>query len=151
HAWNFYAGLLLSVRCSTSHPPAMLTGYHVGGEDDIQKQKDFETPMGTMFAPYPSVNWAQMRRAAALGINLSQLNAASIPGGSWRLNRTLHLYQEARTTTDLMESLHQYCRVIDGLILPVPGMGKSHFRSRTELFIGPRHHDLVGQIYDMRS
>jgi hypothetical protein len=151
HAWNLYAGLLLSVRCSTSHPPAMLTGYRAAGEDNIRQQKDFDTPMGTMFAPYPSVSWAHIQRAASLGRNLGQLNADSIPGGRWRLNRTLHLYHEARTTTDLMESLHQYCRVIDGLILPAPGAGKSHFRSRTELFIGPQHHELMGQIYDLRS
>ena len=25
------------------------------------------------------------------------------------------------------------------------------FKSRTELFIGPRHHDLMGEIYDVRS
>jgi hypothetical protein len=128
----------------------MLTGYRADGEDDIRQQKDFETPTGTIFAPYPSVNWTQVRRAAALGDKLNQLNGSSIPGGRWRLNRTLHLYQEARTTTDLMESLHQYCRVIDGLILPAPGLGKAQFRSRTELFIGPRHHDLMGQIYDLR-
>src|SRR5215470_9087872 len=87
YTWNFYVSLLLSVRCSTSHPPAMLTGFRVAGSDDIRQQKDFETPTGTIFAPYPGVNWAQMQRAAALGDNLSQFNAAPIPGGRWRLNR----------------------------------------------------------------
>jgi hypothetical protein len=42
--------------------------------------------------------------------------------------------------------LHQYCRCIEGLILPDPGNTKKQFRSRTELFIGPKHHVLMGEL-----
>jgi hypothetical protein len=35
--------------------------------------------------------------------------------------------------------------------LPDPGKTKQKFKSRTELFIGPRHHDMMGEIYDVRS
>ena len=35
--------------------------------------------------------------------------------------------------------------------LPSVGETKRQFKSRTELFIGPHHHDLMGEIYDVRS
>ena len=50
-----------------------------------------------------------------------------------------------------MDRLHQYCRCVDGLILSQPGSGLKQFKSRTELFIGPSEHDLMGQLYAIRS
>ena len=35
--------------------------------------------------------------------------------------------------------------------MPDPGKTRQQFKSRTELFIGPKHHDLMGEIYDARS
>jgi len=67
------------------------------------------------------------------------------------LFRVLHLYQETRTTADILERVHQYSRCIDGLILPKIGQTRRQFKSKTELFIGPYHHDLMGEIYDVRS
>lgn len=37
------------------------------------------------------------------------------------------------------------------MILPDIGKTKQQFKSRTELFIGPGHHDLMGALYDIRS
>jgi hypothetical protein len=50
-----------------------------------------------------------------------------------------------------MDRLHQYCRCIDGLIVSKQGEAKKRFKSRTELFIGPRLHDIMGETYDVRS
>ena len=61
------------------------------------------------------------------------------------------VYTEARTNREIVDRLHQYSRCIDGLILPDAGKTKQQFRSRTELFIGSGHHDLMGEIYDVRS
>lgn len=58
---------------------------------------------------------------------------------------------EARTTGDILERIHQDSRCIDGLILPKPGKTTQQFKSRSELFIGPGHHDTMGEIYDVRS
>jgi hypothetical protein len=86
--------------------------------------------------------------------NASQIRAieiSSLPGDSWRLFRVLHLYLQARTIRDNMDRLHQYCRCIEGLIVSEPGQGRSRFKRRTELFIGPRHYTLMGETYDVRS
>lgn len=69
----------------------------------------------------------------------------------WRFNRVLHLYTQTRTERDLLERIHQYARCIDGFILCDPGKSAKQFKSRSELFIGPKHHDLMGEIYEVRS
>jgi hypothetical protein len=52
---------------------------------------------------------------------------------------------------EILDRLHQYCRCIDGLILPDAGRTTRQFKGKTELFIGTGHHDLMGDIYDVRS
>jgi hypothetical protein len=89
--------------------------------------------------------------AAQLAGNIEALGTAQLTGGHWRLSQALRIYREARTTADILDRLHQYARCIDGLILPDVGKTKQHFKSRTELFIGPRYHDMMGEIYDVRS
>ena len=74
-----------------------------------------------------------------------------VPGGLWRFFRTLHIYVETRAIGELLDRIHQYCRCIDGLILPAIGKTRQQFKSRTELFIGPAHHELMGVLYDIRS
>lgn len=77
--------------------------------------------------------------------------AQVIPGGHRRLLRMLDIYVCARATRELVKRVHQYSRCIDGLILPTPDKTTSQFKSKTELFIGPGHHDLMDGIYAIRS
>lgn len=72
-------------------------------------------------------------------------------GRFWRFLRTLGVYIDSRATTAEVDRIHQYCRCIEGLILPEIGKTRKQFMSRTELFIGPRHHELMGELYDIRS
>jgi hypothetical protein len=151
HAWLFYVGLLLSSTFAPAHPPVMLTGAKRDGEVDVRQQQDFDSPVPCIFRPYPPVFADHIRLAAQLGTQLDALPKASVPGGHWRFFRALNVYTEARTNSDILDRLHQYSRCIDGLILPDAGKTKQQFKSRTELFIGPRHHDMMGDIYDIRS
>jgi hypothetical protein len=100
---------------------------------------------------YPSVLAKDIRLAAQLAGKTDARGVAPINGGHWRFFRTLFIYTEARAIADILDRIHQYCRCIDGLILPDVGKTKAQFKYRTELFIGPRHHDLIGEIYDERS
>ena len=148
---KFYVGLLLASTFAPAHKPVMLPGSRRVGEIDIRQQQDFDSPIPCLFRTYPPVVSEDIRLAAQLGEKLGALAAAPPPGGPWRLFRTLRIYREARTTADILDRLHQYCRCIDGLILPDAGKTRRQFKSRTELFIGPRHHDMMGEIYDVRS
>ena len=150
-AWTFYVGLLLASTFAPAHRPVLLTGSRRDGEIGIRQQQDLDSPISSVFRPYPSVLTDDIRLAARLGENLETLATVPHPGGHWRLFRTLHIYTEARTTGEMVDRIHQYCRCIDGLILPTIGKTKHQFKSRTEIFIGPGHHDLMGELYDIRS
>jgi len=149
--WNFYVGLLLASTFSPAHKPVMLTGARQSGHIDIREQTDLDCPVPCLFRFYPPVAAADIRQAAKLGENMEALATAFPAPKCWRLNRVLHLYTEARISPDPLERIHQYCRCIEGLILPAAGQTKRQFKSRTELFIGPRDHDLMDELYDVRS
>jgi len=129
----------------------MLTGVRRDGEIDIRQQHDLDCPIPCIFCPYPPVMPEHVQLAAQLGAKLDELATAPLPGGRWRLDRSLRVYTDARVTSDILDRLHQYSRCIDGLILPDAGKTRQQFKSRTELFIGPRHHELMGEIYYVRS
>jgi hypothetical protein len=129
----------------------MLTGARYGGKVDVRQHGDFDVPLANLIQPYPALVAGNVAMAARLGQAIDAFSLADIAGGRWRFNRTLALYHEARTTIDSMERLHQYCRCIEGLIVPDDGKTRNQFKSRTETFIGPRHHDLIGEAFDIRS
>lgn len=117
----------------------------------MREESALDTPSLNLFRHYPTVLAHEIEQAAYLAQCYEKLVVAAPPGGAWRIFRALSVYFEARNSRDLLDRLHQYCRCIDGLILSEPGKGLQQFKSRTELFIGPRHHDLMGQLYAIRS
>ena len=148
---NFYVGLMLASRFASAHRPVMLSGSRRDGEVGIRQQHDFDSPVSCLFRGYPAVVNADIQLAAQLGGQIEVLGTSPLKGGHWRLFRTLGIYRDTRTVQDILDRLHQYARCIDSLILPDTGKTKQQFKSRTELFIGPRHHELMGDIYDVRS
>jgi hypothetical protein len=148
---NFYVGLLLASTFAPAHGPVMLSGSRRNGEIGLRQQHDFESPIPCIFRPYPSVLARDIQLAAQLAGQIEALGTAQLKGGHWRLFRTLDIYRETRTVPDILDRLHQYARCIDGLILADIGKTRQQFKSRTELCIGPRHHDMMGEIYDVRS
>jgi hypothetical protein len=151
HAGHFYAGLLLASPFAPAHKPVMLAGYRQNGEINVRSQDDYEPAIPSIVRHYPMVTLAELQLAAKIASQIAAIETAPLNGGHWRLFRVFHLYLEARAIRDNMDRLHQYCRCIDGLIVSKQGQAKKQFKSRTELFIGPRHHDMMGEIYDVRS
>lgn len=150
-AYNTYVGLQLVSRFAPAHKPMLILGGLESGELTVRSLDEFDVPVPSIAVPYPEVTMDELHRAVAVGANLHAITTADIPGGYWRLFRTLRIYTESRTNRDLVERVHQFSRCIDGLILPAIGETKKQFKSKTELFIGPGHADLMGEIYDLRS
>ena len=150
-AWGFYVGLLLSSTFTPSHEPIILTGARRDGEIDVRQESSLDIPSLNVFRHYPPIFSQEIEHAAVLGRCHETLNATPVPGGAWRIFRALSVYVAARTSMQLLDRLHQYCRCIDGLILSEPGKGAAQFKSRTELFVGPSHHPLMGDLYAIRS
>ncbi len=149
--WNFYVGLLLSSTFAPAHRPVLITGSCRGGEIGIRQQQDLDSPIPLIANHYPAITREHIQLAAQLGEDLEAFASAPIAGGRWRLFRTLQVYVDARVTAEVVDRIHQYCRCVEGLILPAVGKSRQQFKSKTELFIGSGHHDLMGDIYDVRS
>jgi hypothetical protein len=150
-AWGFYVGLLLASTFSPAHRPILLTGSRRGAEIGIRQQQNLDSPIPGVITPYPSIVPGDIRTAACLAENLETFARAPLAGGHWRLFRMLSVYTEARSIGQIVDRIHQYCRCIDGLILPAVGRTRQQFKSRTEIFVGPGHHDFMGELYDVRS
>jgi hypothetical protein len=82
---------------------------------------------------------------------VQQIDEWNSSGSAWRIKNVLRNFVETRANRDIPNQIHQFCRCIEGFILPDAGNTKRQFKSRTELFIGPSNHDLMGKIYDVRS
>jgi hypothetical protein len=149
--WGFYRGLLLSSTFATAHKPVILTGSCREGVVGLRRMQNLDVPVPNDFRPYPDVPAADFRQAATIAGELGRMDATKRGSNRWRFNRVIHLYTQTRAESDLLERIHQYTRCIDGFVTTGPGQGLKNFKSRTELFIGPRHHDLIGSIYEIRS
>ncbi len=149
--WGFYIGLLLSSTFTPDEPPMALTGGGKDGEWDVLQQSSVGLTAASLVRRFPSVKASEVEQAARFGALHEQLIASPPPGGAWRFVRALTVFVEGHQTRELVDRLHQFCRCIDGLILSEPGKGSKQFKSRTELFIGPGHHNLMGQIYSIRN
>ena len=148
---HFYAGLLLSAMFSPSHEPVMLTGAREDGAIGVRQQADLDRPAPQVFRPYPPLVAGDIELAAQLAQQLDAMWPDTQPVQLLRLLRTLNIYVKTRAIRECLDRIHQYCRCIEGLILPAIGNTKRQFKSRTQLFIGPTHHDLMGELYDIRS
>ena len=122
--WHFYVGLLLSVMFSPSHKPVMLTGARRDGVIGVRQQRDLELPAPQVLPRYPPIVVDDILLAAQLGQKLDAMSPVTVPGGLWRLFRTLNIYVETRAIGQLVDRVHRYCRCIDGLILPAIGKTK---------------------------
>lgn len=149
-AINFYVGLLLASTFAPAHSPIMITGSRQNGEVDILQQQDFDCPIPRLFRPYPPVVFEDIQAAAQLGEKLDALDTMP-PHTHLRLRRVLNIYTGARTNESTLDRIHQYCRCIEGLILPDIGKTERQFKSRTELFVGPQHQEMMGTLYKIRS
>jgi hypothetical protein len=149
--WAFYRGLLLTSRFAPAHKPVVLTGSREDNEIGARQIQDLEAPVSCVFRGYPEVTQEELRQAARLALEIGKLGATAKGDSHWRLFRVLSLYVSTRPERDLLDRLHQYARCVDGLVLTRPGRGADDFKSRTELFIGAGHDDVMGAIYADRS
>lgn len=144
---RFYQGLLLSTRSWVEGEISLLTGANSGDGADVRNITTLVPPAPVHYGPPNYIGADDLRTAARL---VPVLNG--FPQGQYlRLCRALNAYFAGMVENDLRERLHQFCRVVEGLILPDTGKTTKQFKSRTELFVGPGHHDLMGEIYQNRS
>ena len=144
----FHTGLLLSCRLTTFNDPIMLSGAIRDGHAETRRVSNPSRAAPILGLSAEPVTPAHLRQAATIAAAFREWGAS---GGSWRFNHVLQIYTRARATPDPLERIHQFSRCIDGLILPEIGKTRRQFISRTEVFIGPREHIEMAEIYDIRG
>ena len=133
HVRHFYAGLLLSAMFSPSHEPVMLTGAREDDAIGVRQQTDLDRPAPQVFRPYPPLVADDIQLAAQLAQKLDAMRPDTEPAQLLRLLRTINIYVKTRAIAELLDRIHQYCRCIDGLILPAIGKTKRQFKGAVNL------------------
>jgi hypothetical protein len=144
---HWLVGLLLAGRASFGRP-FFLAGAGGSPKPSIRQFGWWQPATEILGIGSPSIQRSTLESAWMIAQQIDALNTA---GPGWRMTSVLTIFVEARARPGLLDRIHQFCRCIEGFILPDPGNTARQFKSRTELFIGPRNHDVMGQIYYVRS
>jgi hypothetical protein len=146
----WYTGLMLACPLDVWADPITAGGSLEGGKLDFREFGTLHAPHGSTIKPRSKVTIDSLVEAAHVASVIDQL-VATPETDRWRLMRCLQIYQEARKLFDPMDRIHQFTRCIEGLLATSRGNSKARFKGRTELFVGPKHHETMGTIYDIRS
>jgi hypothetical protein len=144
----FWGLLLTDFLWTPQEAPIQLSGAkHTSGLDvrSVSQRDGIEKIPG---APIGCVDQHRLQKAANLTTLLFSLEEEKKHKRFWKIIQGFYDGLISRSAED---RLHQFTRCIEGFILPGTGQTKSQFKSRTELFIGPRHHQLMEEVYDLRS
>lgn len=145
--WHLLVGLLLAGPAPFDEPIYML-GAHESHGLSVRQIGDHKPAVRILGLGEDPIDADTVGRAWEIARQIDDWNRS---GAAWRINRVLTIFVETRAIRDIPDRIHQFCRCIEGFILPDNGKTRKQFKSRTEMFIGPMDHDLMGQIYDVRS
>jgi hypothetical protein len=147
-AMRLFDGLMLAGNVQTTVTPILLGGAHQQDGMTVRSISDLRRPLIPAGVDYDDVT-ADMT-ALAYRHMMGRINFERITSYD-RIARVLFIFDNAVVTPSVHERLHQFCCCIEGLILPSVGKTEKQFVSRTELFVGPSHHDTMRALYKMRS
>lgn len=147
---RWLTGLMLECPLESAREPFSALGSMHEGELDFREYGTLRRPHNSIIHIDIEIGQQQLEGAAKVAAVIQHL--MQTPGPHlWRLFRCLSIYQEARALADPMERIHQFTRCIEGLLATTTGNTRNQFKSRTERFVGPRYHNILGTIYDIRS
>lgn len=148
---RLYAGLQLDRRLHLTRAPFLASGgWNTHEGVDVREYSPLNTTGAGIVNDLTPVSPQSLTNAAAIASRLAAINSDRTTS-HWRLMRCLNIFQDACRSNDVLDRIHQFTRCVEGLIAAKQGETKRLFKSRTELFVGPRHHSLMGEVYDLRS
>ncbi len=147
---RWLTGLGLVCPLNTYEDPIQAGGCRLRNELDFRQVGTLSRPHDSIIGLLTEVTAEHLVSATGIAVVLDNLMQSPGPH-LWRLMRCLEIYQKARTLSDPMDRIHQFVRCIEGFLATSTGNSKARFKGRTELFVGPSNHELMGAIYDIRS
>lgn len=144
---NLFEALLLTGNIAT-RAPILATGAHDNYGISLRQTRETAAPLHSGGLHFDRVDERMLKEAFDLMSARRRFNTTARYD---RIQRIFYIFVEAQREPNPHERLHQFCRTIEGLILPDAGKTQRQFASRTELFIGPHYHGLMRRLYEMRS
>ena len=146
---NFFYGLLIAMPFSPELSPQLVTGSMDAGAATFRQISRFERPAYIAGTPPPDVDGGDLQRAA---LYANEIHSVTSKQGTYgRAVWALNCFMNGLTSTHLYEKMRHLIRTIEAFILPEIGKTERQFKSRTELFVGTREHDLIAKMYKVRS
>jgi len=147
---RWLTALQLACPLHSHEDPIKASGCLVGGNLDVREVGTLNRFHDSLIDLRAEVSVEHLVDAASIVRVFERLMKNPSPH-LWRLMRCLDIFQQARTLSDPMDRIHQFVRCIEGLLATTAGNSRRLFKSRTELFVGPGHHEEMGAIFDIRS
>lgn len=149
-AHYFHVALLIVKSFGCSSKPIKLTGSNEIGSVGVRQITELECPRRVHGSSFDGIEITEedLRLAANISVAIGKIYQEK---SFIRLKRVLRSFMVGVTESYPDLRLHQFVRCIEGFVLPDIGKTERQMKSRTEVFIGPRFHDLIGKIYDVRS
>lgn len=145
---RLFDALPLTGNIQVNGAPILISGAMHGSDLGIRHLGDLIAPGIPGGVDYKEVSATMLKESFAFMEARQMLEKSA----KWdRLIRIFYIWSKALREQNTHERLHQFCRCIEGLILPSAGSTTSQFVSRTELFVGPREHKTMRRLYEMRS
>ena len=155
---GIYEGLVLQ-GLRISEEPALASGYVKDGRVDvrgsgtlpaaIRTTSSYETPLFDLIGGHRHM---LTRAAIERAVTISKIRSETVKSKlNKRINRAIGAFLLVLPQNDLLASIHQFARCIDGFVASERGQGERQFIDRTELFIGSGWRKEAKEIYRLRN
>jgi hypothetical protein len=147
-AYKVYFGLLLTDYFHTYDRPIQLTGSKWDIGIDVRSIGVMDSPYSVPGTPINRIDQMRLERSKQLADAIDSLPSK---GRFSRFKKVIRSFYSGITSNLVEDRIHQFVRSIEGFINPNIGKTERQFKSRTELFVGPKHHQLMEELYRIRS
>lgn len=125
-----------------------LTGADTGSGPDIRQVQEANGVHFILGCEKSEIDAVALETASTVAKSISSFADAGEYNRFWRIT---HAFYDGVRSPEAGYRIHQFVRCIEGLIVPEQGRTEKQFTSRTELFVGPRHHGVMKHLYRIRS
>lgn len=145
---RLYFSLLMAAPYIGHENDPLLSGARHDGGIDVRRVIQYDAVLAPPGCRGAVLDDAMLVLTRELYNGLLQIEGGGEHSRLWRMVRAFYT---ALQDNQFGSRIHQLVRCIEGFVFPDEGQTRRQMTSRTELFLGPRHHELVQTLFDIRS
>lgn len=143
-----YQTLMITIPYASHRESFLFIGHNTDDSVDFRQMRIYPDVPHLIGSPDVVVNSEIIERAITIQHRISKYFLAT---SHKRLFAMIGAFMKGIQSKNVAERVHQFIRCIEGFLHPDPGKTRKQFKSRTELFLGPQKHQLVDELYEIRS